>query len=521
VALPNPQTAINQGQSLYSSANSLAGGSDAAPGDLRQMAVAIQGLAQDLPSGAIQTAVEDVAQIGLAAAAGAAMGSALGPEGTVVGAVVGAVVAIAEQILGLGGPPAQGDSRFLADRLCFPSTDASGNALGPSSPFAVLPGPVGVDLRLFGIFFQQATGYEAGQTVNGAPGDVTNWPTGNWGYAIGWNRPFPVSGVGGVTSSYDVTSLPACSPTTQQAAWAVAYAYLANDPISLTQGLAAACPCADGNDLGCQGCPGYTFGEKLAATVGAERAAQEALLGGAETFNAAIDLLDSWYGPQSTFTVPSQAVSGSWMSDYFLSACEFVFNGNNQMSPEQVAAKMALHAKNPLDYCYYPIPQTAPGSQGPGAANCELQLSAIDASQANLYQMVPDTTVLGLAEIAVMYAMGGIPGITTTAAVDRLALHYVTQQSWFFQNGLWQEENAYPSVNPAAQHANFARILGNIQGKIQAANQSTLSKVLTSPVTLGAGSLALAGAGVVGYRAFRDRVSFRESLRGTWRALVR
>lgn len=423
-SISDPNTAIAQGEQLFNKAFS---GSD---GSFTGVAALASGLIADLPKGQFTTMLSKVAVIGESALAGAAIGSSVGPMGTAAGAVVGAIIGFVDDLLSSPPQPPEGEFRTRWEKYVFPAipnwtptnaTDVDNLLMQKVCQPACWP-----DIRTKTVGFQvpfqgndQATNQSTMMQFN---------------FATGW-IPAPNS-----------------TPQSSGAAWFIAQAWIGQNAVS------KAVITKSGNVQAIQAVANSAY--QKAITV----------LGSASAVSRIMAILNSWFGQNFSLNW-NPATSGPVdIAGYYKTP--------NDLAGFSKTAKN-VNRSYPLDFIYYWSPDSAyNGAITPpvGAARYILPIS-IAGTQATFVAM-PDTSIIGLAEIACLIELGVIPA----HGADFVALHYMMALAFLWRRG--QIESG-PSgdrtfMEPVYNNHNFMRVIGIIRAKIRINSGISLNAGLTS-----------------------------------------
>ena len=460
--LSNPTAAIAQGQAFLEDTIQQAG--DAG---LPGMMAAASGLAAGLPSGELAAGVKKVAGVLSSAEQGAALGSVIPGYGTAIGAAVGAIIGIVNNILGGANNPPEGEFRSTAEMLCFPNVPLSKASQDLNQlPMVAVPA-TWMNARI------QLVGYQ--QSSSATPSGQIAGP-GNFAWGAGW------------------AAVPGSTPQSQNAAWYIAQAWMGQNSVSRAFALKGHA----GNSLVPSTGADPTV---LKRTVNANLQEALTIMGSNQNaLNTAMGLLGSWYG--QTFNTGWGVVTDISDVDGFLSPP--FGEGQEAMLHAVSSAADAVNNRFPLDFTYYVSKSwgmiSLSGNNGsylvgPMAIAGDPTFSHRVASNVAYHNFrlcsMPDTLLVGLAEIACIVAMGlpvnptgGVPQTVSAAQATIFAFHYVLGLSYTWlraQKIDFDRANALP--NPTTfqggsslglpedtlpqPHPNFSRVLGILQAKVQ------------------------------------------------------
>jgi hypothetical protein len=444
-ALNDPSAAIGQGQAIFSNAWSQGGGS--ITGTLGTAMAVVS----DLPPGQVTQALQQAVSIGEAAAAGATAGSVIPVYGTAIGAVVGAMVGALGSISGTTNQ-VSGDPRSFAEQYCWPSipltTQAQpGNAALDQQCAQII---CWSDIRWRSAMFQPpfvGTDPATGQT---APAQFSA--------GVSWVSP------------------PLSTPQSKTAAWYIACAVMGQSSVTTANAMQSS------NASLLQQQVSFVQGRAWYA------------LGSPQQTQKAIALLKRWYvqrwntyfrGDTGAGVAPAPQCQ-SFITGYDAPLYEEGDGSDEQMTKNLLTFQKAAACVNspktgvPLDFTYYwsdtndlvndqsSQAGSATWQYGPvygyGFDNVSLVLSGDQNNQAR-FASCPDTTIVGLAEIAVLVATGVIP----EKGADIVALHYVTGLAWAWKVGRnTDRNNTVPGIPySTAMHPNFVRLIGRITALIR------------------------------------------------------
>jgi hypothetical protein len=440
--LPSPQASIASGTALFTKAYT------AADGSLAGTAAAGAAIVALLPSGAFKTAVSQAEGLVSGAEAGAAVGSIIPGYGTAIGAVVGAVISAISTIVSSSPPNPEGEFRLKSERYCFPAVPLNASAQELPNVAAQIPlQPVcWPDLRAYAVGLQPVLENADG---NGDPAPSQTRPVAvEWG--AGWVPP------------------PESTATSAAQAWYLAQAWIGGNGVS-----GAAVARVQPTD------PTTASALEDYRVASVQQAITE--LTSQDVYTSAHKLLSSWYGTEFSPIVDivnmgvnvngaswhdspeneSPEAFATWWGTKLAgfestSACDYVYYPGNYQVMEGTSSNSATLVLAPIDYGYQAWPSMV-----------ETRFTAL-----------PDTSILGLAELACLASTGVIP----TAAADVVAFHYMMGLAWLWTRG--QVEDKIPQV----MHPNFARVIAIIAAKIQA------SKPAAPPARVTAATAAQASA---------------------------
>lgn len=444
--------AVTNGSALFNKAY------QAADGSLAGTAAGGAAIVAALPAGQFRDAVNSAVSILSAATAGAAAGSVIPGYGTAIGAVVGTIIGMVETIASAPVQSPEGEFRTKAEQYVFPAlplTPTVGESPSALAQVPIYPAPWPT-IRRDTIAYQPVT--DASGALNPAPPDTRAVP---FDFGIGWVSP------------------PQSTAASTQQAWYLGNAYMAGDwwgtnvvlPLDTTGTLAS-------------------YGQQM------ENEAITAL-GSQQQYDLAKSLLTSWYEtaePAFNAAPWNGPLTSNWRDG--TNVLQF---GEpwSQFGPAYWKLLQELNTEGgeygaTADYTYYygpyilvqdqsspsgdtwvvlrmdpPIP---PSTQGAGQG----VYGELTAESGHFFLDIrmsacPDTTLLGLAEIASLVASGVIP----QEGADVVAFHYVLALAWLWRRG--QVTEGIGTYN----HPNFSRILGILTAKIQGKNKQP-SKATTT-----------------------------------------
>ena len=458
-----PSSAIAAGSSFFDNAYQQAGGSITGT-----VAVAAS-IVSDLPAGPAKQLLSQVLGIASGAMAGAAIGSVIPGWGTAVGAAVGAIIGAVSVIVGGGGPqPPEGDLRSNAEQFVFPPDPTAVD--GPTDPESLLEQQTAQPVS-FPQIRQWSAGFQVPIYPNTDPGTGQGTPAG-FTFGTSWVSP------------------PGTTPQTKKAAWYLAQAWIGRDIITNTFALGLKSSAADPS--------------LLADGVSAAREQAGTVLGSDVLVGRAMRLLSRWYGTDFTPRMLIAAVSpvdfqqqlasgqvakhdGKWfwpVAGFSASFCPGVnpnFGVTFQTASQswQEAARtwqrfaQCMNRRNALDYIYYfsetlAIEQietnhiTGSVITGVTQVGTPLSLPSATSGAGVFFAAMPDTTIVGLAELACLVVSGLIP----LHGSDEVALHYVLSLAWLWRRG--QELDKLAGLPFAiSNHDNFSRLIGLLAHRVQ------------------------------------------------------
>jgi hypothetical protein len=457
VAIPDATSAITSGQNTFTQAYSMAGGS------LQGTAAVAAGIVANLPHGALTTALNQAMGVAGSAEAGAAIGSVIPGYGTAVGAVVGAIVGIISSIT--SGPPAapEGEFRSTGERYCFPALpltptvgeSASALAQPPLQPVvwptyranAVSWLPVTIDENL------------------GNPAPSQSIPI-HFTFGVGWVSP------------------PSSTAVSTDQGYYVACAWMATNGVSRAHLLAHDDSAGDAASFG-------AAAKNQAITA----------LGGTSLFNEATDLFRSWYGAGGWSTTVNGSLTGeTWPPK----------NGDWSKSTKGYPAPQgysgvweSMHhdLRSPqyaFDFTYYEgnyINQEEFNTWGMQFVTEDwfnTQAANRNGGEESIIGFnvapMPDTTAIGLAELACLAVTGVIP----KESADVAALHYLLGLAWMWRRGYETEKarnktyQEYYGIDTGIlepTHDNFSRCIGLVTAKIRAADKKATTTAVKATST--------------------------------------
>ena len=436
--ISDPASAISQGENVINSSFTNSDGS------FTGVAAVASGLVGDLPTGALKSFASQIVEIGESAAAGAAIGSCFPGFGTAIGAAVGAVIGFVEDLFSSPPPVPEGEFRQPWEKYVFPAVpNTATNDTNPDNLLAqkVVSPASWADIRTHSVGFQvpfQGTDPATGQTV-----------IADFNFAVDWVPP------------------PGSNKQSSGAAFYVAQAWIGQNAVSL----AVISKSNNSQAL------------KDAANIAYQKAIT--VLGSSEAVTRAITILDSWYGQSFplTWTVGDGGISDISSDPHVIAQAE--------------AFAKQVSETQPLDYTYYWSPEVVytPNSQTPVAPLVDVFHIGAAMAGAVRYVAMPDTSIIGLAELACLVQLGIIPA----NGADFVALHYMMSLAWLWRRGQIESQS---SGNPQAiyNHPNFSRIIGIVATRVHQSKNKISPGVLTS----GAKSVML-GSGNQGSTSFSGR----------------
>lgn len=439
-AVPDPAAAISQGSALFDQAYTKAGGSITGT-----VAVAAS-IVSDLPAGQAKQLLTTVLGLASGAAAGAAMGSVVPGWGTAVGAAVGAVMGLASGLFSSAPPPPEGDYRSAAEQMCFPPvpgvtpTDSDASSLIGE----MYAQPVSwADIRIHSPGYQPPfTGTDAatGQTC----------PV-EFSFGTGWVSP------------------PQSTPTSKEAAWYLAQAWLGKGTINKYFSLSAA---FNG--------PGDLSDRHQAVDAATEQAGT--LLGSDALVKKALAYVDRWYGtsfgssghPWAFNTSHCAGVNTNWG-----------WTDTKKLSFTAMAAnwqKMAqcLNKWNSLDYVYYFSENLTLNVNNPQLGATTVEAIPVDKTIAwafggTFFAAMPDTTLVALCELAALVVLGVVP----EAGIDHVALHFIMALAWLWRRGQ-EKDKSLGRPFAIANHENFSRVIGLLAHHVKTTPATAPKKTTSS-----------------------------------------
>lgn len=433
----DPSTAISNGDALFDNAYQKAGGS--LNGTVSAAASVIAGL----PAGPAKQMLADVMTMASGAAVGAEMGSVIPGWGTAVGAAVGAVVGLIESVFTSSPQPPEGEFRSTAEQYVFPGvqvTPGQSDAVSQLEQTSAQPASW-PDIRI------HSPGYQV--------------PFTGTDDATGQNEPVSF------TFGTSWVSPPGSTPQSKLAAFFLAQMWLGQSTVSEYWALSS-------RDTS------GTLSERLAAVQGAEEKAWT-LLGSETVGKRAVSLVSRWYGTSFSTAFSSSGCAGV-ESDFGVTPPKDQNTSRTNVTAYAKAyATMAqcLNKASALDFAYYFSNNAAINVDENGFDH---RVELVPTNEPLLVgtgfriPALPDTTLVGLCEIACLTVMGLIP----SNAADHVALHYVLGLAWLWKRGQEQDTNVGGSPLPVANHPNFSRILGVIT---HATKSSTLKVTATKTTT--------------------------------------
>lgn len=471
-SVPDPTTAVQNGQALFDKAYQSASGGFNSPSDMMAAAASI---VSGLPAGQFTTAFKEAVGTGENLLAGVTEGAAIGgPYGAAAGAVIAGLSSVISSIESMTSIPVQSDTRSTSEKWCFPAV--------PTGAWEGQQGTAQFQTPLLpfcqpNTLFQTRgfVGLDSGQDGGDDPDQGTNQIR-NTNFGVGWVSP------------------PMTTQTSAGAAYwlAQAWLYLRRTFVGATDSQKA-------------------WGKYV--TDNAETAV------GTAAFWNAMHLVDSWWGKSPTFwqrSPPLTAGGGILAPDvnpqepygYFWTPGKVSWN---DWAGEWTLAIGELNTQCALDYSYF-FSYTEVGlnepAEGGGLTEAEsvgvypvgpdtLRLLEVVGAGSGyfsgtqvLYPVAcPDTSLVGLFEIAYFVVTGAI----FESEGDLIALHYMLGLEYLWTRGLAADQTgAVPSNFPGGgetdaavaalseamtppykwttPHPNFARVIGIIQAKIASAH---------------------------------------------------
>lgn len=452
--IPDASAAITSGQNTFNAAYSAAGGS------LQGTAAAAAGIVASLPKGQIQTALNDAMNAIGYAEAGAAIGSVIPGYGTAIGAVIGAAIGIFSSITSGSQVSTEGEFRSTAEQFCFPAlalTPTVGETPSQLAQTVLQP-------CVFPTYRQNAVSWMPIQVDDnfGAPYVNESKPV-NFTFGVGWLPP------------------PSSTAASTSQGYFLACAWMASNGVSRALSLKHDDSQQDLHAFG------KAVQEQAITALGSEKA-----------FTDAMNLFRSWYGTGGWSTKiptelkgmlsgpedPQRGVSKAWTG-----------GTTGHPSYSQLWKSLIDILRQPaqqFDFTYYPANYALLNDEGGTftGASAEWDLvgmsepiweriqgsnaSGKDNTGTNV-ALMPDTTAIGLAELACLC----ITGIVPREGADVAALHYLLGMQWLWRQGYQQDALrskqaqalygigfTYNKTNP-----NISRCIGLVTAKIRAAKK--------------------------------------------------
>lgn len=434
----NPTDAVANGSEIFDRAFKQAGGSIAGT------ATVIAGIAAGLPSGQLQQAVNKVSGALSSTEEGAAIGSVIPGYGTAIGAAAGALIGIFNDVLSGNTEPLQTDFRTQAEKYCWPwlpQNPVLGSSDSLLAQTAVNAG-TWCDIRTHAPVYQLPAPIGVVDPVSGqdCPVDYTG--------GVGWVSP------------------PGSTAASTEAAWALGNAWAARSWSRMGPAWKR---------------PYDEAWQKATTLIGSDRAATRAM-----------GLLQHWYGVPTGknakkdfgaffFRIDKVNISplgpinkdGQWDVPT-ISAASFY-----RWWPKELAK---LNETCALDYLYYFAPSVYMRNLDGWLVR---QLLDYESDQRTRTQGdtpcsfvgCPDTTLLGLAELACLTEMG----VSPANGADAIALHYVLGLAWLWRRGQIEDQTTVQGspiegALPIANHPNFSRLISRLSGYQKKASSSHSSK---------------------------------------------
>jgi hypothetical protein len=459
---PGPSAAIQSGQALFQSAMN---GSTNVVGMMGAAAGIVSGLPAGPFTSAIQQCVDEGTSIASAVAAGTAVG---GPYGAAAAACIAIVTTVVGALQGTSMP--QADVRSTAEQWCFPGIDPGNpppfeggsayNSFAGQVPALLLPF-CQPNTRLHTVGFLPLS-----NAAGADPTDGTTNQIGNFAFGIGW------------------VPAPGSTEESTAAAMDLANGWLAAHSQEVTNQAPTSSQMDWTNTLGA------SIEEDLGET------------SGNSVFDEVRYWLSSWWGdsgwamefglqaggpPLAPDVNPQNPYGYFWTPGSWAQAS----NGFQRWGSEWATAMGQLNSQTSLDYVYF-FSYTVCGIQtawnvstsepvspvGPAAIAeyAHLGSSGLSSSQVLWPCACPDTSLVGLAEIAYLVVKGQIP----SDQADLVALHYMLglQYQWVIGTTKDQRDpstaiGAFSAPNGpnnglpwAPPHPNFSRVIGVISAKI-------------------------------------------------------
>ena len=398
-------------------------------GSFTGMAATASGLAAGLSPGEGKQLVMAALSAATDAAAGAEIGSCIYPViGTAVGAAVGAIIGFVTSIIGSAPiPPPEGEFRCKAEQYAFPAvpnTPAQTGALEvllaqnlaqPACWYNIRIHSAGYQVPLKGGLVDPATGMNV-------PNETT--------FGVGWVQPSDKS-----------------TPQSKAAAWYVAQAWAGQGAV--TRSVLGSVYPREG-----------TQPPLLVQAIRLARAQAAYALGGEAAMHDAIKLMNKWVGNGEEF-------STAWTPESIppVHGLELYRPGTDITAwQKQYARAMVQQARMfnklcPLDYLYY-ISDTA--SAAPGATPtlgllADPSFTAQWTPTPGRLIAMPDTSFVGVAEIACLVALGILP----RKGAELIVMLFMQGLAWRWKVG--QEEDMISGIiTQRTIHPNFARIIGRL-----------------------------------------------------------
>jgi hypothetical protein len=440
---------IQSGQDTFNKAYSAAGGS------LQGTAAAGAGIVADLPSGQFKSALDQAMSAIGYAEAGAAIGSIIPGYGTAVGAVIGGLIGIFSTMT--SSPlNTDGEFRSTAEQYIFPAlalTPTVGETPSQLAQTVLQP-------CVFPTYRQHAVSWMP-VTVDedfGAPYLNESKPL-NFTFGVGWLSP------------------PGSTTTSTEQGYYLASAWMATDGVS--RGLALAHDDSNG-DLHAYGA---TMREQAITALGSEQA-----------YNAAMGLFESWYGsgsPWSTKIDPALAGTIPKVLDPVQGMSTTWNNSGKSLGYKNRWGSLILSLREPnqqFDWTYYAgnylLANLDNFASWSPVGVSETMFNAVRADQGPLQvynvALLPDTTAIGLAELACLAVTGeGTPPLTRQGA-DVAALHFLLGMAWLWRQGYAQDSVRSKNVGEVygllgngglapyqPTNPNVSRCIGIVQAKIR------------------------------------------------------
>ncbi len=409
-------TLTEQGDAIFNKAY------QASQGSLSGTAAALTSQVANLVPAQAASLASDVKN---AAEDGAAIGSVisdvvgLGPLGGIIGGAIGAVIGIFTDLFSTQPPPPpEGEFRSLAERMEFPAV--------PN----IVPAPDGSPSSLMAMQVAQPASYLGNRARNvtiEVPFFGDDQLSGTriltrFNFGVGWVPP------------------QRSSPIAHAAAWAVAQAFIG-------RGIVSSAARQKVSPAQAQALLERTNGYYQTAWT---------ILGSEAAVKLALDVMQDLYGANFSPKFNPSAL-GTVDNDGFT---------DQYGNPGAFAAiATAVNKGWPLDYTTYVSERFASitGADRVVDVGTLQNIPQIEARSTQV-QMValPDTTVVGIAELSICVALGLIP----REGASLVALHFVSAHAWGWRRG--QETDPATQGAPVLfNHPNFSRLIGHLTNRVR------------------------------------------------------